>query len=212
MRKLHLAMLAGIATLAVAGGAAAATAPDHILNIALPDGSVEQIHYTGDAPRLVFVPTRAMAAPAPIDVADAFDGAPFAMFDRIAAQMEQQHAAMMRQIAAMNAMPAVGNGKIDTAAFGRLPAGTVQYSFVSTSSSDGKTCSRSMQVSSAGEGLKPKVVCVRPRSSETPRPRTNTKSPSSPTHSSCTAPTAATATTVDVQPATVRPLSWATTA
>src|SRR3546814_14407058 len=45
----------------------------------------------------------------------------------------------------------------DRAAFGTLPAGTVSYRFVSTSTGNG-TCSRSIQVTSLGADQQPKVV------------------------------------------------------
>ncbi|GAA0296792.1 hypothetical protein GCM10009087_03220 [Sphingomonas oligophenolica] len=155
MRKTHIGLLAGIASLALAGSAMAATAKNHVLNIALPDGSIEQIHYSGDvAPRVAIAPPREIALP----VAFApFEMAPFADFDRIAAAMDRQMDAMMRQASTMAALPVSPDGRIDTAAFGKMPAGTVQYSFVSTSSGKGM-CSRSVQVTSFGPNQQPKMV------------------------------------------------------
>lgn len=154
MRKIT-ALLAGAVALAGVGSAAvAANAHEHVLKVALPDGSVEQIRYSGDvAPRILVLPVRAMPM-APIAM---FDAAPFAMFDQIAAEMDRQTDAMLQQAAAMTVQPATVDGKIDTTAFAKMPAGTVHYSFVSTSTGDG-TCSRSIQVTSFGPGQQPKTV------------------------------------------------------
>lgn len=154
MRKIT-AFLAGAAALAGIGSAAvAAHAHEHVLKVALPDGSVEQISYSGDvAPRFVVLPARAV----PMAPIAQFDAAPFATFDQIAAEMDRQTDAMLQLAAAMATQPATVDGKIDAAAFAKTPAGTVHYSFVSTSTSDG-TCSRSIQVTSFGPGQQPKTV------------------------------------------------------
>lgn len=155
MRKIHIAILTAVATLAVAGTAMAASERQHVLNLALPDGSIEHIRYSGDAPPpVVFLPTHS----APIASVDAFDAAPFAMFDRMAAEMDRQADTMLRQAAMMASQPAAAAGKIDDAAFGNLPAGTVHYSFVSTSSGNGRTCTRSTQIVSQGPKLQPKMI------------------------------------------------------
>jgi hypothetical protein len=49
------------------------------------------------------------------------------------------------------------DGKLDMTAFGKMPAGTMHYSFVSTSSGNG-TCSRSVEMTSFGAGQQPKVI------------------------------------------------------
>jgi len=155
MRKIQIGLLAGIASLALAGTAVAATARDHVLNVTLPEGSIEQIHYTGDvAPRVALAPPREIAVPIAFEP---FEMAPFADFERISAAMDRQMEAMMRQASTMAALPVSADGKIDTAAFGKMPAGTVHYSFVSTSSGNG-TCSRSVQVTAFGPKQQPKVV------------------------------------------------------
>lgn len=161
MKTKTIGLLAGIAALAMAGTAMAATAPkpgqpaadqpDHVLNLALPDGTIEQIRYSGDAPpAVVFTPVRSAALPV------AF-GDPFAEFDRISAAMDRQMDAMLREASTMAAQPIGPDGKIDQAAFAKLPAGTVHYSFVSSSTANG-TCSRSIQVTSYGANQQPKVV------------------------------------------------------
>jgi len=80
----------------------------------------------------------------------AIEMAPFAALDRVAAQMDREMNAIMQKVSAPD-------GKLDMASFGTLPAGTMQYRFVSTSTGNG-TCSRSVQMTSAGDGQQPKVV------------------------------------------------------
>ena len=70
--------------------------------------------------------------------------------------MHRQTEMMMQQVGAMQHVPNA-LGKIDLAGFGTLPAGTMSYSFSSTSTDNG-TCSRSVQVTSLGSGQQPKVV------------------------------------------------------
>ncbi|MEI4507410.1 hypothetical protein WBQ88_16800 [Sphingopyxis sp. CCNWLW253] len=78
------------------------------------------------------------------------------MFDRIAAAMHRQTEMMMQQVHTLQREPNA-LGMINLAGFGSLPAGTVSYSFSSTSTGDGP-CSRSVQVTSLGAGQRPKVV------------------------------------------------------
>jgi hypothetical protein len=155
MRKTRTAVFAGIAALAVAGTALAANHDRHVMKVDLPDGSVAHVEYGGDvAPKVTVAPTLNFE---PVRWFDPFAAAPFAMFDRIAAQMDQQAGMMMRQARAL-AIPAnPANGKLDLTSFGTLPAGTVSYSFVSTGAGTG-TCSRSVQVTSFGPGHQPKVI------------------------------------------------------
>jgi hypothetical protein len=155
VRKIGIAILAGVAALAAAGTAVAASERQHVLHLTLPDGSVEHIRYSGDVPPpVVFLPTHN----APVASVDPFDVAPFAMFDRMAAEMERQADTMLRQAAMMASQPAVADGKMGYATFANLPAGTVHYSFVSTSSANGVTCTRSTQIVSQGPKLQPKMI------------------------------------------------------
>jgi hypothetical protein len=64
---------------------------------------------------------------------------------------------MMQQMAAMERqMPVAAAGRIDEAALQSMPAGTVHYSFVSTTSGSG-TCTKSFEMTSYGQGQQPKV-------------------------------------------------------
>lgn len=152
MRKLRTTLLAGAGLLLVAGAAVAAE--QHVMNVALPDGSVAQVHYEGDvAPQFVLVD-------APVQRIALED--PFAEMDRMFAAMEMQHQAMMQQVAQMEAQAAdamqQAQSQTRTVAVtkdGSAPAGVVQYSFVSTTSADG--CTTSVQWSSDGSKAEPQV-------------------------------------------------------
>jgi hypothetical protein len=77
MRFARPTILAGGAALLLAGTAAAAAEKLHTMNVALPDGSVAQIDYTGDvAPRISVQPVDAI----PVAFVN-----PFAELDRVAA-------------------------------------------------------------------------------------------------------------------------------
>jgi hypothetical protein len=155
MRKIRTAVFAGIAALAAAGTAVAASHDSHVMKLDLPDGSVARIEYQGDvAPKVTVAPALDFV---PVHWFDPFEAAPFALFDRIAADMDRQTDMMMQQVRSLQVQPNAQDGKVDLAAFGALPAGTVSYSFVSTGSGTG-TCSRSVQVTSFGPGQQPKVV------------------------------------------------------
>jgi hypothetical protein len=149
MRTLTKLLVAG-AGLALAGAAVAGADRGHVLSVAMPDGSVAQIHYSGDVAPKVVVAQPVAAAPAAF--AD-----PFAMFDRISLAMDRQMDAMLRQASALAAAPAA-HGQISDAALTSLPAGTVSYSYSSYSSSDGASCSQSVQVTALGANQAPKVV------------------------------------------------------
>ena len=151
------AVLAGLASLALAGAAAAApsAAPVNVLNVALPDGSVAHIHYRGETPpRLVIA-----EAPAPVRLVpvSAYRGemAPFATFRRIAAEMNQRMAAMMRLMAAAPAMPLDGAPGLRLASDGGAPGGG--YSFVSRSVTQGG-CTRTVQMVRAAGEAEPHVA------------------------------------------------------
>jgi len=156
MRKLRTAVLAGIATLGVAGTAMAASNDTHVMAVGLPDGSVARIEYQGAvAPKVRIDPSAPALRTVPVRLADPFDAAPFAMFDQIMADMDRQAAAMAA--AALQPVPADRASRPDLAAFGNLPAGTISYRVVSTSDGN-RVCSRSWQVTSQGPQQQPKLI------------------------------------------------------
>jgi hypothetical protein len=154
--------------LLAAGTAAAAAGKLHTMNVALPDGSVAQIEYVGDvAPRVMVQPVDAV----PIAFVD-----PFAEFDRMAAAMEAQHRALMRQVAQMEQVSAQAgsSGADGITLVGNLPAGT-HFSYVS-SNTDANGCTRTVEYSSDGGSQQPKVTktsagsCDAPAASQVPMP------------------------------------------
>jgi hypothetical protein len=152
--KLGLVLVSSFA-LATAAVAGVAADKFHEMTVALPDGSVQHIRYTGNvAPRVVVLPASAVIAPA--GLFDTFD-APFADLDRMMVEMDRQSDALLRQAALLGAQPANGAARLDPAVIARMPAGSFSYSFVSTSSGNG-SCTQSLQVTSYGGSQKPKMV------------------------------------------------------
>jgi hypothetical protein len=152
MRNIRTAVLAGVAALAAAGTAVAASNDMHVMTVGLPDGAVARIHYRGDVAPVVRIEPTAI----PIRFADPLDAAPFAMFDRDFADLDRQAAVMMRQAQALREAQAGGPG-LDLATFGSLPAGTISYRFVSTSDGN-RVCTQSWRLTSQGAGQQPKLV------------------------------------------------------
>ena len=155
MRNLPTVLL-GVAAIGLIGAVAyAADAPQtHVLTIPLPGGGVEQIRYTGGvAPKVVVQqPSPAAAAWAAQFGADS----PFAMLDRIQAEMDREIAAILQRSIAVRAAPAMSAGQLRARA-GNAPAGARSYSVVSTFSG-GHECTQSVEVTSQGPGQPPKVV------------------------------------------------------
>jgi hypothetical protein len=113
----------------------------HVLTVQLPGGGVEQIQYTGDvAPQVVFVPTSRMVAVPMMDVD------PFATLNRISAMMDQQAAAMLREVESLQGDILPG-----------LPRESSGYSFVSTMSGNG-VCMRSVRITYNGGDAPPQMV------------------------------------------------------
>jgi len=170
MRKNRTAVLAGVAALIAVGTAVAATHNSHVMKIAMPDGSIAKIEYQGDvAPKVAVAPQPFGLAEMSLPVAvfdpfvlaslgsDQTSWAPFAELDRMTAQIDRDMRAVIDQASAMQAQMAAPTGKLDMAAFGKMPAGTVHYSFVSTSTGKG-SCGQSVQITSYGGNAEPKVV------------------------------------------------------
>jgi hypothetical protein len=150
MRFMSKVIVAGLATAALAGSAVAADRAIHTMNVALPDGSVAKVRYIGDqAPRIAVVPVAMRVMPvAMIDPS-------FAAFDQMFAAMDAQADAMMQRAAAMAQMPA-GAAPLQQAALQGAPAGTVSYSYVSTTSAGG--CTQTVRETSDGSSNQPQVI------------------------------------------------------
>lgn len=120
------------------------------MTVRLPDGGLAQIQYSGN------VPPRVSFAPQPL--AAAYDGAasPFAMFERISAQMDRDMDAFMSDVPM--GRPLVNPDGMLNVDMRNVPAGTVQYSTVSTVGGNGNFCSRSVEITRAAPGERPHVV------------------------------------------------------
>ena len=154
MKLLPTTLLAGVASVALAGTVAA-----HTLTLQLPDGTTEQITYSGDvAPQVSFTPAQAGASQT---MGGAFGPpSPFALMQQIAAQMDRDADAMMRQMQEIAAQPLAGPGQPIQIDMTKLPPGTQSYSFVSTMSASG-VCSQSTEVIARAPGQKPQVITHR---------------------------------------------------
>ncbi len=145
-------VLAGVAALALAGGAELALAqPLHVMTLRLPDGGLAQIQYTGN------IPPKVTLAPEPAAAEFFGPASPFAMVDRISAQMNREMDALMSG-AAWAPPPLLDPERVLAADMGNLPPGAAQYSFVSTLGGNGDYCTRSMEITRAGPGARPHVV------------------------------------------------------
>lgn len=158
MRPIRTALLAGVAASAIGlSGVALAQSPQtHVLTVQIPGGVVAQVRYTGDVPpQIAFGESPAnvnFLAPMPSLFGA---GSPFAMLDRISAEMDREAAAMFREADALAAQ--ARSGQPTETSIGKLPPGSEGYSFVSTMSGNG-VCTQSMQITSQGNGAPPRVV------------------------------------------------------
>ncbi|WP_338466696.1 hypothetical protein RXV95_14255 [Novosphingobium sp. ZN18A2] len=171
MRKLRTAVIAGAATIGLAGTAFAATRDMHVMNVNLPDGSVAKIEYAGKiAPKIEVVPVNAMPANAvagqgvvaldpfmPAAFGDPLADAGFANLDRVVAMMDARTQAMMQQAAAMEQAAASGAPAMQSTSGANTPAGSWQYT-VMTSSNGSNACTRTVEWSSTGASAKPRVT------------------------------------------------------
>lgn len=160
MRIIPTTLLAGVASVALAGSVAA-----HTLTVRLPDGTTEQINYAGSVePQVSFVPATSVPATSIQAPELAFGpNSPFALMQQISAEMDRETAAMMQQMQQLQAaafQPMGGIGQPLSVAMTNLPRGAESYSFVSTLSPAG-ACSESMEITSTGPGHKPQVVTHR---------------------------------------------------
>lgn len=151
MRLMSKVLLGGLATAALAGSAVAAEHAVHVMNVAMPDGSVAKVRYVGDTPpQIRVVPVRVVSM---VPVAMIDPG--FAAMERMMAAMDAQADAMMRQAAMLQQIPATG-APLQHADMKTVPGGTVSYSYVSTTSSGG--CTQTVRATSDGSGNQPQVI------------------------------------------------------
>lgn len=157
MRSFRTALLAAVAAAAFAGTAMAQSARTHVMTVALPGGGIAEIRYTGNVPPQVSL-TDMPASLAAFDAMPALFGpdSPFAAMQRVSAEMDRQMAAMFAQADSLAARARSGSPQAVETAFGNMPPGSAGYSFVSTMSSNG-VCTRSVEITSTGNGAAPKV-------------------------------------------------------
>jgi hypothetical protein len=156
MRVTRTLLVAGVAAAAIAGVATAAALNTHTLTVRLPDGGVERIIYTGNvAPRVEVA--RAAAVPIAWLGAAGFDDTAFAAMDRISVQMDREMAAMLQRADALESRALADQDDLRSVSASDMPAGARSFSYVSTMSGGG-VCSRSVEITSTGEGQKPRVV------------------------------------------------------
>lgn len=170
------AALAGLASLALAGAARAAEKPAkpqvQVMDVALPDGGVARISYSGTiAPQVSVAPAAKGALPAGFDAG--FEMGPFAAMDRMMAEMDARAAQMMGRMRDMQvqmaaaaraaqsgdpqAMRWVSLPGFGPAAAVALPPGAVSYSSVTTVNG-GRSCTQTMQVTRTAADAAPQVV------------------------------------------------------
>jgi hypothetical protein len=159
MRSLKMALGAGVAAVAAIGfcGMALAQGPEgnsatHTMTVTLPGGGVERIEYTGPVAPKVYVGDAPAAIFAAMPSFFASDPT-FAQLERVSAAMDRQADRMFREAAALE----TGAAQPNLTAIGAMPAGSREYSFVSEANG-GNVCSRSMVVTSEGNGAAPHVV------------------------------------------------------
>jgi len=156
VRTFAMSGAAAVVLFGACGMAAAENPQSHVMTLRLPGGAVEEIRYTGNvAPQVVVSSDR---SPADFGWPVAFFGpdSAFAEMDRTSAAMNRQMNLILHNAEALADEPGLVR-EIDA---GKLPPGTQGYSFVSTMSGDG-VCGESIEITSRGDGQKPKVVSKR---------------------------------------------------
>lgn len=146
-------ILAGsVAALAIAGFSGFALARDalHTMTVRAPDGGTVTVRYTGDvAPQIAF-------GAAPRETGFAQFPSPFAMMERITAQMDRQMDAMLRETNALMARMPDANPAIP-AGFWNMPMGPSGLSAIAEGGK-GSFCMKSMEITNTGDGRAPHVV------------------------------------------------------
>ena len=136
MASLRTALLGAIAALGIGAAGAAPAQTINTMTVPVPGGGVAQIRYVGEVPpQIVFVPApAALNSWTPVSSVFGYES-PFAMLDRIAAEMDRRTAAIFRYAEAM--ADRANAGGLTEAAFGAMQPGGQSYSYVSTISGSG---------------------------------------------------------------------------
>jgi hypothetical protein len=152
MRISKSLVLAGVAALALAGGPGLAVAqPLHSMIVRLPDGGFAQIQYSGNvSPKVTF-------APGPLAAPYYHPASPFAMFDRISAQIDRDMDALMSDVV-MRPPLLLNPDRMFDVDLHNLAPGATQYSVISTMAGDGSYCTRSVEITRAAPGARPHIV------------------------------------------------------
>lgn len=138
----------------------------HVLRVALPDGGVETIRYTGDvAPRVAIAPAEARVGLDPFAGAGFDDASSDARsdggLDHLAAMMDAHLEAMLRGAVPMPAPPgdaaAAADGALEMTALADAPAGARSVS-VSSVTVNGHTCTTRVETIAQGAGHRPKLL------------------------------------------------------
>ena len=155
MASLRTALLGAIAALGIGAAGAAPAQTFNTVTVPVPGGGVAQIRYVGEVPpQIVFVPApAALNSWTPVSSVFGYES-PFAMLDRIAAEMDRRTAAMFHYAEAM--ADRANAGGLTEAAFGAMQPGGQSYSYVSTISGSG-VCTQSVRIISRGDGSPPQV-------------------------------------------------------
>ena len=167
MRLTRKAALAGLASLALAGGAWAAGKPGkadvNVMQVALPGGGVATISYSGEvAPRVVVGQGPSESGAARSAALDRYRAAMAYRAALLRERMRLHMAALEAQARAAGAegaraMRRVGLPGLGTAAGVSLPPGAVSYSSVTRVTGNG-TCTETVQVTRTSADAQPRVV------------------------------------------------------
>lgn len=159
MQKLRTAAVIGAALLAaaeLAGASAGELVKTHVLTVRLADGSLEQIRYAGDRPPRISFGDQ----PAPL-LSQGFESfgadSPFALFDRMTAEMDREAAALWNETARLSDSTLLPPGAPTAVDFPNLRPGARSFSVVSTLSG-GHMCTRSIEYSASSDGGRPRIV------------------------------------------------------
>jgi hypothetical protein len=185
MKTIQTSLLAGAAMIIFAGVAQAHCPGTHVLTIPLPGGGTEQIRYSGCVAPEVFLGTDPALVEPPMLSSAYGPESPFAILQRISEEMNQRAASLLQQAEAMTKQFPADRDRMIQADFGGFPPNGHSYALVSTMSANG-VCGHSVEITSSGNGERPRVVsrsfgqCRAPRAaapgnvSVPPKPRHRT--------------------------------------